>query len=199
MRFLALGLTLVSSSMAFATTASAQSAPPGAPPPVAAAPPAPAPSPSPSQWHPGDPVPPGYHVEDQPRRGLVVAGAIVLGIPYFFSAVAALSANSQNESGWLYAPVLGPWLTLGRRTYSCNAGGNNQTTSQSVGCVGDVFAVMGLVFDGIVQAAGGTLFLVGELATRPGLVRDEAALRVVPMRLGTVGSGGMGLGVVGGF
>ena len=49
--------------------------------------------------------------------------------------------------------------------------------------------------DGIVQATGAGLLLGGELATRPGLVRNDEAVRVVPMRLG----GGMGAGVVGGF
>jgi hypothetical protein len=187
MRFLAVGLALVSCS-AIAPTAGAQTAPLPAPPPAVAAP-------SPSQWQPGDPVPRGYHVEDQPRSGLVVAGVITLGVPYFFSAVAALSANSQNESGWLYAPVAGPWLTLGRRAYSCNADATNQTTSQSLGCVADVFVVMGLIFDGIVQATGATLLLVGVLDTKPGLARDESAIRVVPMRLGS----GAGAGIVGGF
>jgi hypothetical protein len=126
----------------------------------------------------------------------VIGGVITLGVPYFFSAVAALSANSQNESGWLYAPVAGPWLTLGRRAYSCNPDANNQSTGQSLGCVADVFVVMGLIFDGIVQATGATLLIVGVLDTKPGLARDESALRVVPMRLG---SGGVGAGVVGGF
>jgi hypothetical protein len=152
-------------------------------------------APQSSQWHAGDPVPPGYHVEELPRSGLVTAGVIVLGIPYFFSVVTALSANSQNESGWLYLPVAGPWLTLGRRSYSCNPDNNNQSTSQSLACVGDVFAVMGLIFDGIVQATGAGLLLGGELATKPGLVRNDEAVRIVPMRLG----GGMGAGVVGGF
>jgi hypothetical protein len=167
-----------------------------APPPLVPPPPPPViVAPQPSQWHPGDPAPPGYHVEELPRSGLVVAGAIVFAVPYFFSAVSALSANSQNESGWLYVPVAGPWMTLGRRTYSCNPDNNNQSTSQSLGCVADVFVVMGLIFDGIVQATGASLILAGELATKPGLVRNDEALRVVPMRLGS----GMGAGVVGGF
>jgi hypothetical protein len=187
MRHFAAGLALALSCLA--SGARAQTVTP------AASTPAPPLAPLPSQWHPGDPVPPGYHVEDEPRSGLVVAGAIVLGVPYFFSAVSALSANSQNESGWLYLPVGGPWITLGRRAYSCNADASNQTTGQSLGCVADVFVVMGLVFDGIVQATGATLLLVGELATKPGLVRNEAALRVVPMRLGS----GVGAGVVGAF
>jgi len=190
MRFLALGLSLACSGALLATTANAQPSPPPPPPSPGV------PAPPPSEWHPGDPVPRGYHVEDQPRSGLVIGGVITLGVPYFFSAVAALSANSQNESGWLYAPVAGPWLTLGRRAYSCNPDANNQSTGQSLGCVADVFVVMGLIFDGIVQATGATLLIVGVLDTKPGLARDESALRVVPMRLG---SGGVGAGVVGGF
>jgi hypothetical protein len=54
---------------------------------------------------------------------------------------------------------------------------------------------MGLIFDGVVQATGGTLLLAGYVATKPGLVRNDEALHVVPMRIG----GGMGAGVVGGF
>jgi hypothetical protein len=172
--------------------------PPPATPPVAAAPPAtapPAPTPQPSQWHFGDPVPAGYHVEDQPRSGLVIAGALVMGIPYFFSAVTALAANENNETGWLLLPVAGPWITMGRRSYGCNPDQTNQTTAQGLQCVADVFAVMGLVFDGVMQAAGGALLLAGELATKPGLVRNEDALRIVPMHVGS----GAGAGVVGTF
>lgn len=183
------GLALLAASV----EARAQTATPTQP--VVTPSPAPAPTPSSSQWHEGDPVPPGYHVEEQPRSGLVIAGAIVLGVPYFFSAVSALAASSQNESGWLYVPVAGPWLTLGRRTYSCNPDDNNQTTSESLACVGDVFVVMGLVFDGIMQATGGALLLAGELATKPGLVRNDEAVRVVPMRMGS----GAGAGVIGAF
>jgi hypothetical protein len=50
---------------------------------------------------------------------------------------------------------------------------------------------MGLIVSGVVQAAGGTLLLVGLLNPKPALVRDDTALRVRPM---TVGSGyGLGL------
>lgn len=191
---LALSLALVSSE------ARAQSASPPQPP----APSAPRQAPqSPQQpagvdtrhWRDGDPIPPGYHVEDLPRSGLVTAGYIVTGIPYFFSVVAALSANNDNESGWLLVPFAGPWVTMGRRRYGCNADAMNQTTGQSLTCVADVFVVMGLIFDGIVQATGGTLLLTGYVATKPGLVRNDAALRVLPMQMGA----GMGVGAFGEF
>jgi hypothetical protein len=161
-----------------------------------AAPPLPQqPARPPSSWHDGDPVPPGYHVEERPRAGLVTAGYLVAGIPYFFSVVTALAADSNNETGWLYLPLAGPWVTLGRRHYSCNLDSSSQTTSQSLACVADVFAVMGLVLDGVVQAAGGTLLLVGYVATKPGLVRNDDALRLAPMHVGT----GVGAGLLGSF
>jgi len=135
-------------------------------------------------------------VEDRPRTGLVIAGAIVAGIPYFFSVVTASAASGNNETGWLYVPVVGPWMTLGQRNYGCNSLDNaNQSTSQSLACVGDIFAVMGLIADGILQATGATLLAVGVAASRPALVRDDEAVHVTPMRVGT----GYGAGVAGSF
>ncbi len=54
---------------------------------------------------------------------------------------------------------------------------------------------MGLIFDGVAQATGGALLLAGYVATKPGLVRNDETLRVLPMRIGS----GMGLGAAGGF
>jgi hypothetical protein len=157
----------------------------------------PAPAPQPVAWQPGMPPPPGYHVEDRPRTGLVVAGAIIGGIPYFFSVMAASAANQANETGWLFVPVVGPWMTLGQRNYAtCNTPDNgSQSTSQSLACVGDIFAVMGLITDGVLQATGATLLLVGVAAGRPALVRDDEAVRVTPMRIGS----GYGAGLAGTF
>jgi hypothetical protein len=157
--------------------------------------PATRPAADPRHWRDGDPVPAGYHVEDVPRSGLVKAGFIVTGIPYFFSVVAALTARTDNESGWLFVPFAGPWVTMGRRNYGCNPDANNPSTEQSLTCVADVFVVMGLIFDGVVQATGGALLLAGYVATKPGLVRNDDTLRVLPMRIGS----GMGIGAAGDF
>ena len=141
-----------------------------------------------SSWREGDPVPPGYHVEDKPRSGLVTGGLIMTLVPYSIGAFAAISAKFGNESTWLLAPVIGPWMTMGqRRYYDCPRSGGGDT----LGCAADVFVAMGLIVSGVVQAAGATLLLVGVLNTKPGLVRDDTALHVRPM---TVGSGyGLGL------
>jgi hypothetical protein len=163
--------------------------------------PTPAPAPSPSaaalaaQWRPGIPPPPGYHVEQSPRTGLVIAGTVVAAVPYFFSVVAAGAAQSNNASGDLYVPLAGPWLTMGQRKYGCNPDQTNSTTGQNLQCVADIFVVMGLIADGALQAVGATLLIVGLTATKSELVRDDQSVRIAPMRVGS----GYGAGVFGTF
>lgn len=140
----------------------------------------------------GEPIPVGYHLEEKPQQGLVTAGFIVLLIPYGISALTALAAKGSNESTWLYAPVAGPFLTIGLREYgTCNKPG----ASDSLRCLADVFVVTGLIFDGIMQVTGATLLLAGYLNTKTELVRDERALRILPTQVGT----GYGMGLRGGF
>jgi hypothetical protein len=106
----------------------------------------------------------------------------VLLIPYGIGALSAVAAKGSNESSWLYVPVAGPWLTMGLREYgSCQ----RPNTDDSLRCVADIFVVMGLIFDGVIQVTGGTLLLVGYLNTKQELVRDEAALRIRPVQVGS--------------
>lgn len=144
------------------------------------------------RWRDGDPVPPGYHVEERPRQGLVTAGLIMVLVPYGIGLLAAAAAKFDNQSTWLAAPVVGPWFMMGQRHYAVCT---KSDTQNSLGCVGDIFLVMGLVIDGVVQTTGATLFLVGFLATKPDLVRDDRALRIAPTRIGS----GYGLGLTSGF
>jgi hypothetical protein len=139
----------------------------------------------------GDPIPPGYHVEEEPRNGLVVGGAVMFLVPYAIGGFAALAADLKNDSGWLLAPVVGPWLTLGKRTYNGCDRSSGTAASDSLGCVGDIFLVMGLVIDGVLQVTGATLFTLGYLVPRETLVRDGVGLHVLPTRVGT----GYGLGL----
>jgi hypothetical protein len=59
-----------------------------------------------------------------------------------------------------------------------------------VECLADVFVVMGLIADGIMQTAGGTLLLIGYMNPKRELVREHARVRVRPMRVGS----GYGIG-----
>jgi hypothetical protein len=152
-----------------------------------------APPPRRQPYHDGDPVPDGYHVEDKPRSGLVVGGWLMLLIPYGISALSAVAAKGDNETGWLYVPVAGPWFMMGRRNYADpGCGHKNNDASDGLGCVADVFVVTGLIVDGVLQAAGATMLLLAYLNPKQELVRDQRAVRVLPTR---VGSGyGLGLG-----
>jgi hypothetical protein len=171
--------------------------PQGAPPPPYAYPqptaystPAPAPT---RPWRSGDPVPTGYHVEDKPRSGILTAGYVLTGIPYGIGLLSATAANFKNSSAWLAVPWLGPWLTIGQRGYAC--GNEGRGVSQSLECAGEVFLVMGLIMDGILQATGATLLIVGYTNTKEVLVPDQQAVRLVPLRF----SSGFGAGLTGAF
>jgi hypothetical protein len=143
----------------------------------------------------GKPIPPGYHVEERSRDGMVVAGAVLFALPFAGGIVAAVASQGQNETGWLYAPLIGPWFTLGLRRYTGACGRTSASDSDSMQCLDDIFVVMGLITDGLLQITGGTLMLVGNFVSKKVLVRDDAALRVVPMQVGS----GYGLGVRAGF
>jgi hypothetical protein len=83
---------------------------------------------------------------------------------------------------------------LGNRSYSgCyqSDSSSSNDTNDNLGCLGDIFAVMGLIVDGILQAGGMAMLLVGYLDPKHVVVIDQPALRILPMRIGT----GRGVGL----
>jgi hypothetical protein len=138
-------------------------------------------------------IPPGYRLEERVRKGMVISGAIVLGVPYVIGINVAAAANFENHSYWLLVPGVGPFLTLATRDDSCNEDG---TAGEAVDCIGDAFVRFYLVLDGIMQMTGGTLFLLGVTQTKQVLVRQDVTLRVAPR---PIGQSGYGLGVIGTF
>jgi hypothetical protein len=126
----------------------------------------------------GQTIPPGYHVIEQNRRGLIIAGSIVTGVPWIFSVTAAVAADFDNKSGFLLIPALGPWLMLA-------AGGGDNSGVRSI-----------LTLDGLIQTGGAVMFVSGFMFPKKRLLRDDVTVGMVPM---TVGRDGHGLGVVGTF
>lgn len=133
----------------------------------------------------GDQIPPGYHAESRIRTGLVVGGAVTFGVLYMLSVLvgAAISDtnkafnNSKDNGDFLFVPVAGPFLQMTK-------------TDSSSGKVT-------LAIDGIAQAAGATMFIVGITSPKTVLVRNDLGeVRVMPMKMGTNGGG---LGLVGTF
>lgn len=213
---LCLGMLVLSGTAAAEPAAPPTAAPPTAQPPAAqppaAQPPAlvalppgymlvPIPGPNPKEkpqrveipYEEGDPVPPGYRVATQPRRGLVIAGSIVTGVPWLLSAAAAGAANYEDGTAFLLIPALGPWLTLATRSANDD---ECEADRDSASCAGNVAVRAILVMDAIVQTAGVVMFISGFAFPRKRLVQTHVTVGAAPVR---VGRDGYGLGLVAAF
>jgi hypothetical protein len=145
----------------------------------------------------GKPIPAGYHIETRVRRGLVVSGPIIFGVPYLLSMSVAASSKYEPDR-WLYAPVFGPFVNLASRSDDCNPNGSSGTTTTFT-CAGDSSTRFFLMLDGLMQTAGATLLVLGLALPQTLLVRDDApftgqkrshfAWTVSPYSMGRSGSG----------
>jgi hypothetical protein len=120
----------------------------------------------PPRMNPDDP-PPGYHTESQSRGGLVVGGAVMLGVSYLLSALVASATVASHDSGDepLFIPIVGPFITLSTSHVFV---GTNEPLLET----GRVFGGIGLIFDGLLQVAGASLLLVGLAVPKDVVVRD---------------------------
>jgi hypothetical protein len=156
----------------------------------------------------GRPVPSGYHRETRVRKGLVVSGPIIFGIPYILSASVAASSRFEPDR-WLYLPVVGPFADLGARGSHCSRDTllvSPGVTNTSETCVDDTAARFFLMLDGLMQTAGATMLILGLALPHHLLVRDDApytgsvpgqfAWTIGPRSMGRTG---YGLGVDGVF
>jgi hypothetical protein len=91
-------------------------------------------------------------------RPLVFAGGLTFGASYALSFVAAFAGTAEGNGGAaaLFIPVVGPLITIG--TVHADAGGS-----------------LVLVFDTLVQGAGGTLLIYGLTARERYLQRAAAS------------------------
>ena len=139
----------------------------------------------------GDTIPDGYRLRSQPRRGLIVAGSIVTGVPWVLSVTSAVGADFDDKSGFLLVPVVGPWLML------LAGGASDSPCEQTIGCVQENSAEREMIVcDGLLQTAGAAMFVAGIAFPRKRLVRNDVTVSLVPAQLGR---DGYGLGAVGTF
>lgn len=140
----------------------------------------------------GKPGPNGYHLESQPRRGLVIAGATTFGSAYLITLLAA-SAIADHSDDWnnstddddetkalpLFIPVLGPFIGI---------------SSLDASPLGSAW----LVLDGITQGAGVAMLIAGLAYPNKRWIRNDLGVEwtVAPTRAGHDGGG---LGLVGRF
>jgi hypothetical protein len=117
------------------------------------------------KYNEGDPVPPGYRVEERARTGLVVGGACLFGITYLLTALVGSVASDlgDKDSKWLLLPVAGPFVYS--TTYSCDSCATGKTF---------------LYIDGLAQGGGVLMFVLG-LAGQKMLIRNDVAkVQIVP-------------------
>jgi hypothetical protein len=137
----------------------------------------------------GDPIPPGYHVVQRTRQGLVIAGMITFFVSYGIALSVAMIDDFKDQTNWLAVPVAGPWLMMWDRSRpNCDSQSGSGCVEESLETVLRFY----LAIDGLAQAAGVGMLSFG-FAGRKILVRDDsyANVRVVPMPIGSSGYGAM--------
>ena len=139
----------------------------------------------------GAPGPRGYVLEEYHPRGLLIGGAVTLGVLYMISFTVASANNFGPANGWLAVPVIGPfgWLAT-RKSPNCN-------NSIDVTCNSDESGNRTVVaLDGMGQAAGAAMLVAGLAITRKHwLLVDPQDVFVAPYTSST----GSGLNIFGRF
>src|SRR5262245_47223709 len=143
--------------------------------------PPPQPGPKTLPYEEGQAVPPGYRVETGVRRGPVIAGAVMTGVPYILGVSFSGGAGFPNHTYWLRVPGAGPWLVLATRNKSCQESQLQTTcsggicTTRSSSCDVDVDNVIRtfLILDGFIQSTGVALFIWGLASPTSRLVRED--------------------------
>jgi hypothetical protein len=132
----------------------------------------------------------GFEVKQGPATTPLVIGGVALGLPYATGLGIAASESFDNGSGWLAAPVAGPWLALSGRRDPCeNAGAERKLDSEVGKCVAEPLVRGMLVLDGVLQATGAVLLIVGASSSETRIVRREAQLVAAPAPVGRTGYG----------
>ena len=125
-------------------------------------------------YTPGGMPPPGYHLEETPRKALIVTGALTFGVPYLISLMIGGASTSEADR-WLMVPVVGP---VGSLTYGMR--GCDRETDPSR-CTGNMLILVGLSFDLAAQMAGAILFTMGFVFPKKQWVSDyEYARKSAP-------------------
>lgn len=138
----------------------------------------------------GFPVPPGYEVVNRPATGLLAGGLVGFGISYAGGVAFAAANGFKNGTGWLAAPIVGPWGAIGARNYeTCRT----RTVAEAKACVRnavkEVQVITFFAVDGVGQLAGALVTLAGVLSSKEELVRsdlvEKVQVSVIPPAPGT--------------
>jgi len=142
-------------------------------------------------YEPGQPIPPGYRLTKQPRRGLIIAGSLVGGIPWALGLSVASSQNFEDGTGWLVVPVLGPFMMMA-------TGHVDDEDCDDFSCENNSGERAILTLDALTQAAGAAMLICGITIPRKRLVRTDVTVSALPTPV-RIGRDGYGLGLDGSF
>lgn len=114
----------------------------------------------------GMPIPPGYDVQTQRRRSLVIAGGALFGASWLASALTAASVvagfdKHRASVAPLFIPFAGPFITMA----TSRDGRLDDPQTRVNGAL--------LLVDGAAQLAGAALFIAGLVTREPVLVRTK--------------------------
>ena len=128
-------------------------------------PPRPPAPPAPPEYVEGEPVPPGYRVEERWSTGLLLAGTLTASASYLLSVALAVpttdDADDQAAERWMIIPLAGPWITVAtRERFDCGASDCVEATPWPL--------IYG--FLGIAQATGTALLVASALNKEKKLV-----------------------------
>lgn len=124
--------------------------------------------------------PPDGYVEKHRFNGaLLGGGGLVLGITYLTSIFYGASFGFENGLGSLGVPVLGPWLSIAKRDFTCDVDtslSGLDSTDETQECVASQTKTAAfLVGLGIGQLVGASLVTVGLLDRRKVWLRADLA------------------------
>jgi len=130
-------------------------------------------------YYDGLPVPPGYQVTSRPATGVITGGLVGLGVSYGAGLIVGATQGFKNSTGWLAAPVAGPWLAIAERNYDqCKTSTVQQARACVKSAVGEVQFITFVAVDGVFQLATGFLTLAGLLSTKQELTREDLLPKV---------------------
>jgi hypothetical protein len=109
---------------------------------------------------------PPQRTETEPRKGIIIGGAITWATAYTYSLIGAGANDGDSARHWLYVPVAGPFLFLANREHCPGEPG---------GCVDDFLTPVLFAMFGAVQTLGAALFAGGFLFPRERVVTGEGA------------------------
>lgn len=130
-------------------------------------------------YYEGMPVPPGYKVVTRQATGVITGGAVGLAASYATAVIFGAAQGFDNASGWLAAPVIGPWLAITERNYGTCKTANVQEARACVNqAVHEVQYITFVAVDGVFQMATGFLLLAGFLSSKDELIRQDLVPKV---------------------